>query len=96
MGPHFFLAQVFLLRAGDFKSTCAVVQRHLRGSVYQALSSLTGNPFALSLVHPAAKKSLGPMNFDAKLAVSPAGERGGRLLVMLWAVHKGSFRGAAH
>jgi hypothetical protein len=68
----------------------------LRGSAYQALSSLTGNPFALSLVHPAAKKSLGLMNFDAKLAVSPAGERGGRLLLMPWAAHKGSVRGAAH
>jgi hypothetical protein len=64
--------------------------------VYQAFSSLTGNPFALSLVHPAAKKSLGLMNFDAKLAVSSAGERGGRLLLMPSAAHKGSVRGAAH
>ena len=34
---------------------------------------------------------------DAKLAVSTAGQRwGGRLLVMLWAAHKGSLRSAPH
>jgi hypothetical protein len=43
------------------------------------------------------KKPLGLVNFDAKLAVSTAGQRwGGRLLVMLWAAHKGSLRSAPH
>jgi hypothetical protein len=68
-----------------------------RGNCLFDISALTGNAVALSLVHPAAKKPLGLVNFDAKLAVSTAGQRrGGGLLVMLRAAHKGSLRSAAH
>jgi hypothetical protein len=64
-----------------------LLSRHLRGSAYQALSSLTGNPFALSLVHPAAKKAAWPGEFRRETSRIHRWPATGRPLVMLLAAY---------
>jgi hypothetical protein len=60
--PHFF-SLTFSCCVRATSNQLVPLSRHLRGSVYQALSALADNPFALSLVYPAAKKAAWPGEF---------------------------------
>jgi hypothetical protein len=86
-----------LIDDGVIAIVCRIERDAMAGLPQDNLSALTGNPVALSLVHPAAKKAAWPGEFRRETSRSTAGQRrGGRLLVMLWAAHKGSLRSAAH